>query len=140
MVFTRSLLRNVIQSITLLNRPLEVAELEGCSAIYSASQGGEHKELSMILVQTQALRDEEAIAYVVCSCNGYAILERMPTHMQNFLVEIDLIRICFLSHPSTLTTCCSCWAAGSGAALLPTRWTRRVNRRWDTNFLCLKGG
>jgi len=30
MVFTRSLLRNVIQSITLLNRPLEVAELEGC--------------------------------------------------------------------------------------------------------------
>ena len=41
--------------------------------------------------------------YVVSGRNCNAVLEWMPAHVQDLFIEIDLIRVCFFFHPSTLT-------------------------------------
>ena len=51
--------------------------------------------------------------YVVRGRNGNAILEGMPAHVQDLLVEVDLIRIGLLLHPATRAS----RAAGPGAGL-----------------------
>ena len=40
--------------------------------------------------------------YVIRGSNRYAVLERMPAHMQDLLVEVDLIRIGLLPHSPPL--------------------------------------
>src|SRR2546423_5534381 len=42
--------------------------------------------------------------YVIRGSNCYAILEWMPAHMQDLLVEVDLIRIGLLPHSPPLPT------------------------------------
>lgn len=51
--------------------------------------------------------------HIVRSRNCNTILKWMPTHVENLLVEVDLIRVRLFPHPSALTTY-SC----SGAAAL----------------------
>src|SRR4051794_29833466 len=42
--------------------------------------------------------------YVIRGSNRYAVLERMPAHVQDLLVEVDLIRIGLLPHSPPLPT------------------------------------
>lgn len=65
----------------------------------------------------------------------------MPAHVQDLLVEVDLVRIRLLSHPSTLSTGSRSGTACSGGSLLAIRpgAGRRVDGRWDSNLLGLEG-
>lgn len=82
---------------------------------------------------------EDARTYVVGRSNSNAVLKRMPAHMQDFFVEVDLICVCLLSHPSTLTTCTRCRAACTRIALLSTCRACRIDRGWHTNLLSFEG-
>lgn len=60
----------------------------------------------------------------------------MPAHVQDLLVEIDLVGIGFLAHPL-----CPGRAACSGAILLAairSGTRRRVDRSWHAHFLSLE--
>jgi len=50
---------------------------------------------------------------VVGRRNGYAVFKRMPAHVQNLLVEVNLICISLLAHPLSSTNCSCRWAASS---------------------------
>ena len=81
--------------------------------------------------------------YIVRSRDRNAVLERVPAHMQNFFVEVDLIRICLFPHPSSLTPGTSGRATGSRASFLARRSIgrarRRVDERWYADLLSLEG-
>ena len=64
------------------------------------------------------------------------VLPRMPASMQDLLVEIDLVRVCLLSHSLTLAA----WASSPRATLLTVgrRAGRRIDRRRYANLLGLK--
>ena len=63
--------------------------------------------------------------YVVRRGDSNAILERVPAHMQNLLVEIDLIGVRLLAHPLPLSGP-GAWTSRSRATLLPTVGRRRA--------------
>ena len=79
---------------------------------------------------------------IIRSCNRYAVFKRMPAHVQNFLVEINLVRVRLFLHPSPLTSCSCRWAASSRVALLTSRPIRRtcgcVDWSGDANLLLLE--
>lgn len=70
--------------------------------------------------------------YVICSSNGNAILIRMPAHVQDLLVKVDLIRVGLLLHAPAHANGAAC----SGPILLSIRTL--VHRRWDANLLRLE--
>src|ERR1700712_3689004 len=81
--------------------------------------------------------------YIVGCSNSNAIFERMPAHVQNLLVEINLICIGLLSHSTALARCTSCRTSGSGSTLLSTirgcRACGCVDRSWNANLFRLEG-
>jgi hypothetical protein len=80
-------------------------------------------------------------SYVVGSRYSYAVLERMPAHVQYLLVKVNLVCIRLFSHPLASTNGTRSWAASSGSSLLATRssWTRRrVHRSRYAHFLRLE--
>ncbi len=81
----------------------------------------------------------EAGSYVIRRGDRNAVLERVPTHVQDLLVEVDLIRIRLLAHPLALAW--RSWAARPRAAFLAVRSRARgrVDRRWDPDLLRLEG-
>ena len=66
----------------------------------------------------------------------------MPAHVQNLLVEINLVRVRLFLHPSALTSCSCRWAASSRVALFtswPIRRTCRcVDRGGNPDLLLLE--
>jgi hypothetical protein len=78
--------------------------------------------------------------YVIRGSNRYAVLERMPAHMQDLLVEVDLIRIGLLPHSPPLPTRSSSRTSSPRTTLLSTTgWARRaVDRCRDADFLCFE--
>lgn len=75
--------------------------------------------------------------HVVRGRNGNAVLEWMPAHMQNLLVEVNLVRIRLLTHPLA----CSRRAARTRPVLLTAisgRTCRRVDRSGNAHFLGLE--
>lgn len=66
----------------------------------------------------------------------------MPAHVQNLLVEIDLVRVRLFLHPSPLASCSCRWAASPRVTLFTSRPIRRtcgcVDRGWDPNLLLLE--
>lgn len=69
--------------------------------------------------------------YIVCRRNCNAVFEWMPAHVQDLLVEVDLIRIGLLLH----ATAGAGRAAGSRTSLLSVAL---AHRRRYTNLLCLE--
>jgi hypothetical protein len=70
--------------------------------------------------------------YVVRSCNRNTVLKGMPAHVQDLLVEVDLVGIGLLLHPTAGTG----GAARSRASLLSIAL---VHGRWYANLLRLEG-
>jgi hypothetical protein len=56
--------------------------------------------------------------YVVSSCDRNTVLEWMPAHVENLLVEVDLVGIGLFPHALTLPNRPSSRATGSRTALL----------------------
>lgn len=82
------------------------------------------------------------MTYIVRSRDRYAVFEWMPAHMQDLLVEVDLVRISLLLHSRALTSRSRCWAASSRIAFL-VRWSvrgacSRIDGRWNTNLFLLE--
>ena len=79
---------------------------------------------------------------IISSRNRYAVFKRMPAHVQNLLVKINLVRVRFFLHPSPLTSCSCRWAASSRVTLLTSRPIRRtcrcVDGGWNPNLLLLE--
>ena len=50
----------------------------------------------------------------------------MPAHVQNLLVEINLVRVRLFLHPPPLTSCSCRWAASSGVTFFTSRPIRRT--------------
>ena len=83
------------------------------------------------------------MTYIVRRRNRYAVFVGMPAHMQNLLVEINLVRIGLFSHSPSLTSSPCGWTASSRVALFSC-WTvgracGRINRCRDPDFLSLEG-
>lgn len=75
--------------------------------------------------------------YIVGCRNCNAILERVPAHVQNLLVKINLIGIGLLSHPPTDT----CRTPGSRSTLFARiRRIDGIDGGGDTNLLGFEGG
>lgn len=72
--------------------------------------------------------------HVVRSSNGDAVLMGMPAHMQNLLVEVNLIGVGLLAHALRATG----WRAGP-ATLLAVLTGTGVHGRGDADLLCLEG-
>ena len=72
--------------------------------------------------------------HVVRSSNGDAVLMGMPAHMQNLLVEVDLVSVGLLAHALGATS----WRAGP-AALLAVLTGTGVHGRRNANLLGLEG-
>jgi hypothetical protein len=51
--------------------------------------------------------------YIIGRRNSNAVLERMPAHVQNLFVEVDLVRVRLLPHTLALAHCSSSGAASS---------------------------
>ena len=71
--------------------------------------------------------------HVVRSSNGDAVLMGMPAHMQNLLVEVDLIGVGLLTHALGTAS----WRARP-AALLAVLTGTGVHGRGNANLLCLE--
>src|SRR4051794_22367914 len=65
--------------------------------------------------KVQATRQDGERAHVIGRRNGDAVLKWMPAHVQNLLVEINLVRVRLLAHPLALG---ARRAAGPGTTLL----------------------
>lgn len=98
------------------------------SVVYSAE-----KTKSCLRISHSPEDQTHAATYVVRSRNGDAVLERMPAHMQDLLVEINCIRIRLLAHPRSLTS----WTVCSAVALLVLA-ASSVHRCRDANLLRLE--
>jgi hypothetical protein len=72
--------------------------------------------------------------YVVRSSNGDAVLMGMPAHMQNLLVEVDLIGVGLLAHTLGATS----WGARP-TALLAVLTSTGVHGRGNADLLRLEG-
>lgn len=85
---------------------------------------------------------EIGVTNIICSRNRYAVFKRMPAHVQNLLVEINLVRVRLFLHPSPLTSCACRWATSSRIALFTSRPIRRtcgcVDWGGDPNLLLLE--
>src|SRR5262245_58894527 len=85
------------------------------------------------------LRQEPGgVTHVVGCRDGNAVLEWVPAHVQDLLVEIDLVGICLLAHPLSLARR---RAACAGTALLASVGHgagRRVDGSGHPNLLSLK--
>lgn len=81
----------------------------------------------------------EAVSYIIRRGDRNAVLEGVPTHVQDLLVEVDLVRIRLLAHPLALAW--RSWAARPRAALLAVRSRARgrVDGRRDPDLLRLEG-
>lgn len=82
--------------------------------------------------------------HIIRRSNRNTIFLRMPTHMQNLLVEINLIRIRLLPHPLRPTgrtvrsgPLLSSWRARSATGAVHRRWNADL-LRLEGRFVCLK--
>lgn len=76
--------------------------------------------------------------YIIRRSDGNAVFLWMPAHVQDLLVEVDLVRIGLLTHPLRTTS----WAAGSAALLTVFAGTgarRAVHGCWNADLLGLEG-
>jgi hypothetical protein len=91
-------------------------------------------------VRKAGQRNQAIDTHVVGRSDCDAVFKWMPAHMQNLLVEVDLVCVRLLAHSLSGTHCASRWAVGSATRLLVARRTRRrVHWRWDANLLGLEG-
>lgn len=75
--------------------------------------------------------------YIISCGDGDAVLEGVPAHVKNLLVEVNLVGVRLLPHSLALAT----RTVGPRVVLLPVcgSWTRRgVDGRRNSNFLSLE--
>lgn len=97
-------------------------------------EGGEHEELCEDGQSQSSTNTQGQNTHVVRRRNGYAVLLRMPAHVQNLLVEVDLIGVGLFAHALR--------AAGGrvrARSFLAAGTRRAVHRRGDADLLRLEG-